>query len=62
MNYFSTTLIAQGGDYSYYGEIEGEDDGWEDIGTDYSEDGPNQGARVAKCLICALFSLFWHLL
>jgi len=33
----------EGGDYSYYGEIESEDDGWEDIGTDYSDDGPNQG-------------------
>ena len=47
------------GDYSYYGETENEDnDGWEDIGTDYSDDGPDkQGVRVAKCLLWALFSI-----
>jgi len=32
------------GDYSYYGENEKEDnEGWEDIGTDYSDDGDKQG-------------------
>ena len=42
MNYFSKTIF-KGGDYTYFGEIEGEDEGWEDIGTDYSDDGGDQG-------------------
>ena len=60
-NYFHQTDFAQGveGDYSYIEKSE-DDGGWEDIGTDYSDDGdePSQGIRVAKCLICALFAFF----
>jgi len=41
----------EAGDYSYYGEIEKEDEGWEEVGNDYSDDDEGGGKGKASVMI-----------